>query len=95
MIGGVLKDGARTGSNKVQSIITKYFTSGNFLQESGAGSVVYTHQGEPQMINDFDVRVVHPDFSAPSNDELGQRNSVFLEIIKAVKPQFPNAVSPK
>ena len=47
------------------------------------------------MINDFDVRVVHPDFSAPSNDELGQRNSVFLEIIKAVKPQFPNAVSPK
>ena len=95
MIGGVLKDGARTGSNKVQSIITKYFTSGNFLQESGAGSVVYTHQGEPQMINDFDVRVVHPDFSAPSNDELGQRNSVFLEIIKAVKPQFPTAVSPK
>ena len=89
MIGGVLKDGARTGSNKVQSIITKYFTSGNFLQESGAGSVVYTHYGEPQMINDFDVRVVHPDFSAPSNDELGKRNSVFLEVIKAVKPQFP------
>ncbi len=88
MIGGVLKDGARTGSNKVQSIITKYFTSGNFLQDTGTGSVVYTHHGETQMLNDFDVKIVHPDFSVPLNDELGDKNSVFLEVIKAVKPQI-------
>ena len=88
MIGGHLNDNSQTGSNRVQSIITKYFTSGNFLQDTGSGSVVYTHHGEPQMINDLDVKVVHPDFSSPSNDELGNKNSVFLEVIKAIKPQF-------
>jgi len=88
MIGGHLNNNSQTGSNRVQSIITKYFTSGNFLQDTGSGSVVYTHQGEPQMLNDFDVKIVHPDFSVPLNDELGDKNSVFLEVIKAVKPQF-------
>ena len=88
MIGGHLNNNSKTGSNKVQSIITKYFTSGNFLQDTGSGSVVYTHSGEPQMLNDFDVKIVHPDFSVPLNDELGDKNSVFLEVIKAVKPQF-------
>ena len=88
MIGGHLNDNSQTGSNRVQSIITKYFTSGNFLQDTGTGSVVYTHHGEPQMLNDLDVKIVHPDFSSPSNDELGNKNSVFLEVIKAVRPQF-------
>ena len=88
MIGGHLNDNSQTGSNRVQSIITKYFTSGNFLQDTGSGSVVYTHHGEPQMLNDLDVKIVHPDFSSPSNDELGNKNSVFLEVIKPVKPQF-------
>ena len=86
MIGGYLKTDDRTGSNKVQSIITKYFTSGNFLQESGAGSIVYTHIGDPELLSDFDVRVLHPDFSVPNNNELGDKNSVFLEIVKAFKP---------
>ena len=88
MIGGHLNNNSQTGSNRVQSIITKYFTSGNFLQDTGTGSVVYTHRGEPQMLNDFDVKIVHPDFSVPLNDELGDKNSIFLEVIKAVKPQF-------
>ena len=88
MIGGHLNDNSQTGSNRVQSIITKYFTSGNFLQDTGSGSVVYTHHGEPQMLNDLDVKIVHPDFSSPSNDELGNKNSVFLEVIKPVRPQF-------
>ena len=93
MIGG--QEGAQgngntaTGSNKVQSIIGKYFTSSNFLQDSGAGSIVYQHDGIPQMLNELDVRVVHPDGSPPLQNELGQSNSVFIEIIKTVNVAPP------
>ena len=84
MIGGF--DGAdQTTSNKIQAIIGKFYTAGNFLQSQGQGEIVYTHVGEPQMINDLSVRVLHPDFSIPSNEELGPLNSVFLEVIKPVK----------
>lgn len=81
MIGGS-KLQTQTDSNKVQSIIGKYYTQGNFLQSQGQGEIIYTHVGEPQYINQLDVRVLHPDFSVPSNTELGKRNTVFLEVIK-------------
>ena len=84
MIGGF--EGAdQTTSNKIQAVIGKFYTAGNFLQSQGQGEIVYTHVGEPQMVNDLSVRVLHPDFSTPSNEELGPLNSVFLEIIKPVK----------
>ena len=93
MIGGHSHNGS-TGSNKVQSIIGKYFTNGNFLQDSGAGSIVYQHNGAPQLLSDLDVRVIHPDGTTPDNNELGESNSVFLEIVKTIQPPQP-PVSPK
>ena len=85
MIGGNT-EGA-TGSNKVQSIVGRYYQQeGNFLQDNGAGSVVYEHVGVPQMITDLDIRVVHPDGAPPEENELGVSNSVFLEIIKTTQP---------
>ena len=94
MIGGHSNRGS-TGSNKVQSIVGKYFTSGaNFLQDSGAGSVVYQHIGAPQLLSDLDVRVIHPDGSVPDTNELGESNSVFLEVIKTIQPPQPPS-SPK
>jgi hypothetical protein len=84
LIGG-FEDGEQTTSNKIQAVIGKFYTAGNFLQSQGQGEIVYTHVGEPQMINDLSVRILHPDFSVPSNEELGPLNSIFLEIIKPVK----------
>jgi len=77
----------QTTSNKIQSIIGKFYTAGNFLQQQGAGEIVYTHVGVPQLINELSVRVLHPDFSSPSNEELGPLNSVFLEVIKPVQTE--------
>lgn len=89
MIGGQINGNTlATNSNKVQSIITKYYTSGNFLQDTGSGSIAYTHVGQPQLISDIDIRVVHPDGSQTTNTELGPKNSVFLEVVKAFKPQY-------
>jgi len=83
LIGG-FEGGVQTTSNKIQAIIGKFYTAGNFLQSQGQGEIVYTHVGQPQMINDLSVRVLHPDFSTPSNEELGPLNSVFLEVVKPV-----------
>mgnify|MGYP003630546385 CR=1 FL=1 len=83
LIGGFDGDNMTT-SNKVQAILGKYFTSGNFLQSQGSGEILYTHVGEPQLIRDLNVRIVHPDFSSPLPNELGDKNSVFLEVVKAV-----------
>ena len=88
MIGGNT-EGA-TGSNRVQSIVGRYFQQqGNFLQDNGAGSIVYEHVGLPQMITDLDVRVVHPDGAPPNPNELGVSNSVFLEIVKTAQTTQP------
>ena len=84
MIGGY-EGGDQTTSNKIQAVIGKFYTAGNFLQSQGQGEIVYQHVGEPQMLNDLNVRILHPDFSSPSNEELGPLNSVFLEVVKAVK----------
>jgi len=84
MIGG-FEGGEQTTSNKIQAVIGKFYTAGNFLQSQGQGEIVYQHVGEPQMLNDLNVRILHPDFSSPSNEELGPLNSVFLEVVKAVK----------
>lgn len=83
MIGGATSQ--NTTSNRLQSIIGKYFSqNGNFLQDDGAGSIVYQHQSDiPQVISELSVRVLHADQSPPEPHELGVHNSVFLEIIKS------------
>lgn len=87
MLGGTAIDtDIATSSNKVQAIMGKYFTSGNFLQDTGAAGIVYQHVGEPQMLNDLNVRVLHADGTPPGKKELGPKNSIFIEVIKQVKP---------
>ena len=97
MVGGQnnSKDGLQTGSNRVQGIMGKYFTSGNFLQDTGAAAVTYTHVGEPQMINELDVRVLHADGTPPLPNELGPKNSIFLEIIRPIVAAAAEAEKPK
>jgi len=85
LIGGFERVGGQTTSNAIQAIVGKFYTSGNFLQSQGEGIIAYTHVGEPQLVRDLSVRVLHPNFSLPTNEDLGNRNSIFLEIIKPVK----------
>lgn len=81
MIGGQYGDNLT--NNNIQSVVGKYFTGdNNFLQDTGAGSIVYEHHGEPELLTDLNVRILLPDGSIPSDTELGPKNSIFLEIIK-------------
>ena len=88
MVGGSINE--NTTSNKVQAIMGKYFTAGNFLQSQGEGQIVYQHSGEPTLLSDLQVNIRNPDMSLPADNDLGEKNSVFLEVIKTTPaPQQP------
>ena len=77
--------GANGGSNSTQSIVNRYYTQNSFTSDQGAGSISYTHEGEPQLLSDFQVRVLNPDKSPVNETILQEKNSIFIEIIKPVK----------
>ena len=87
LIGGSANFNVSNGganSNKVQSIVGKYFTSGGFISDDGAGSILYQHRGESQLITQLDISIKNPDGTLPTDQELGNLNSIFLELIKDV-----------
>ena len=90
MIGGQVTNSNNATMNNIQSIVGKYYTSGNnFLQDTGAGSITYEHHGEPQIITDLTIRVLQPNGLVPEPIDLGPRNSIFIEIVKSLN------ISPK
>ena len=91
LIGGSGGGGNDTMSNRVQAIVGKFYTSGNFLQVGSDSAILYQHVGEPQLLADLDVRVLHADMTPPDPQEIGPKNSIFLEVIKTIpQPQAPN-----
>ena len=87
MIGGA--QAYPTTSNRVQGIMGKYFTSGNFLQSQGQGAIVYQHEGDPVLLSDLSVAIRNPDMTLPARNDLGEKNSIFLEVIKQVPAPQP------
>ena len=87
MVGGSIRE--NTTSNRVQGIMGKYFTSGNFLQSQGQGAIVYEHEGEPVLLSELSVAIRNPDMTLPADNDLGENNSVFLEVIKQVPQPQP------
>ena len=83
LIGGNL--GGLTTSRDTQSIVNRYYTSGSFTSDQGAGSIVYEHVGEPQMLSNFGVKVRNPNGSFVSDTVLKEKNAIFIEVIKQNK----------
>ena len=79
--------GSGASSNSTQSIVNRYYTQNSFTSDQGAGSITYTHTGAPELLSDFQVRVLNPDKSAVNESILQDKNTVFIEIIKPVQEQ--------
>ena len=73
--------GSSLTSHNTQSIINRYYTANSFTSDQGAGSIVYIHKGEPQMLSNFSVAVRNPDRSLISSHILQNKNSVFIEVL--------------
>ena len=66
---------------KIQSIISKFYSQNSFTSSYSEGSIPYVHlSNEPLYINDFQVRILDPDNKLSRN--IGENNSIFLEIVK-------------
>lgn len=69
-------------TSTTQSIVNRYYTANSFTSDQGAGAIVYTHRGEPQMLSNFKIQVLNPDNSFVNPTILAEKNSVFVEIVK-------------
>lgn len=68
-------------NDHIQAIVSKYYSAGSFtIMEGGAGSLNYKHIGSPFYLQNLRVKILDPDGSNP--EQLGDNNTVFLEIFR-------------
>ena len=77
-------------SKNTMSIVNRYYTQNSFTSDQGAGSIAYTHTGEPQLLSNLNVAVRNPDRSFVSSNILQPKNTIFIEVIKAIGEDVSN-----
>ncbi|CAI8391909.1 MAG: Uncharacterised protein [Owenweeksia sp. TMED14] len=70
--------GATKKNNLIQSIVGKYFTSGNFTTGNSDDSIMYIHKGDPIVLKSMKTRVLNSDGTVATG--LGDKSAVILEI---------------
>jgi len=86
LVGGRLGEGGGLRTSKdTQSIVNRYYTSGSFTSDQGAGSIVYQHTGEPEMLSNLNIKVRNPNGTFVDLQVLKEKNAVFIEIVKQNK----------
>ena len=69
-------------SNKISSIISKYYSQNSYTSSYSEGSIPYQHNSDtPLYISNIRIRILDPTNKLSEN--IGSKNSVFLEVIKA------------
>lgn len=71
-------------STKIQSIIGRFYSKDSFTNAYNEGSIPYTHRGKSVKLSSARIRVLDDD-GEPAND-IGDNNSIFMELVKIVKP---------
>ena len=74
--------GGDFNKNSVQAIIGRYYSTNSFTTAYSEGSVPYVHRGESIKLSRFKVRIL--DDTGNNSDDIGDNNTVFLELIKNV-----------
>lgn len=81
--------GSSLTSRDTQSIVNRYYTANSFTSDQGAGSVIYTHRGAPQLLSSFSIQVLNPDNTLVDPTILAEKNTVFIEILKPLQQSNP------
>ncbi len=77
---GINNDLINTKNPKVKSIMNRYYTVDSYTTSYGEGDITYQHKGDPVKVSSVGIRILKPDGTL--SDDIGNSNSVFLEIIK-------------
>ena len=73
--------------NKISSIISRFYSTDSFTSAYNEGSIPYTHRGAlPLQISSFRTRILNSEGNLSQN--IGNRNSVFIEIIRNQNPKL-------
>jgi hypothetical protein len=76
----------------ITSIISRYYTNLSYTSGSASDAVIYTHRGPPTLLSSFDCRILNSDKDLAPN--IGSDNTVFIEIVRAPKPNPLLALPP-
>jgi len=79
-----LVGGVGQKSKNTMSIVNRYYTQNSFTSDQGAGSISYTHTGNPELLSNISVAVRNPDRSFVNSNILQPKNTIFIEVIKAI-----------
>ena len=73
-----------TGNFKhIMAVVSRYYEKESYTSSTSADSIIYTHKGEPILINSFRCRILDSDKQVAEN--IGNDNTVLLELVKADK----------
>jgi hypothetical protein len=94
-IGHKLKNNFYTQQNNYrnfQQVVSRYFVQNSYTSGSSDGSLIYTHEGEPTLLQSFRCRILNSDKELANN--IGEDNTVHLVLIRAPQP-VPALPAPK
>ena len=70
--------------SNIVAIVSRYYTSASYTTGASDASLVYTHHGNPQLLNSFKCRILNSDKTIAV--DIGNDNTIFFELIKKPKP---------
>ena len=94
-IGHKLKNDFYTQENNYrnfQQVVSRYFVQNSYTSGTSDGSLIYTHEGEPTLLQSFRCRILNSDKELANN--IGEDNTVHLVLIRAPQPA-PALPAPK
>jgi len=87
-IGHKLKNEFYTPNNNYrnfQQIVSKYFVQNSYTTGSSDGSLIYTHNGQPTLLESFQCRILNSDKDLAEN--IGEDNTVHIVLVRAEKSE--------
>lgn len=70
-------------NSSVVAIVNRFYELNSFTSSDQSDSIVYTHKGAPVMLSSFKCRILDSEKNLSAN--IGNDNTVFLEVVKAIK----------
>ncbi len=68
-------------NNKIQGIVSRYYSQGSYTSAYSEGQIPYIHKGAPLYVNEYRVRILQPDNSLAT--DIQNNNTIFLQITKS------------
>ena len=87
---GSIFSGNNSNANKIQGIITRYYTTESFTMDEGQGGIGLEYTGADNVITSLKVRILDHNGNIPPQGEIGPRNTIFLEVSKPREQQINN-----